>query len=57
MFIYALAKSDQANFAESDLKAAREIGSIWIPARQERIAQGIQTGELLEVVYDEEETE
>lgn len=57
MFIYALAKSDQANFAESDLKAAREIALIWINAGQERIAQGIQTGELLEVVYDEEETE
>ncbi len=54
VFIYGLAKSDQDNFAEIDLKTAREIASIWIPARQERIALGIQAGELVEVINGEE---
>jgi hypothetical protein len=57
IFIYGLAKSDRANFQNDELDTARDIASVWIPAPAERIARGLREGELVEVQYDNEETQ
>jgi hypothetical protein len=57
VFIYGLAKSDRENFAESELEAAREIASIWLPANEEQIVRGLKEGSLVEVEYGKEKAE
>jgi hypothetical protein len=57
VYIYGLAKSDRENFAENELKVAREIASVWLPAGEEQIMHGVREGSLVEVLYVEEEAE
>lgn len=51
VFVFGIAKSDRANFADDDLETAREIGKIWIPAPDEQIDNGVRDGQLIEVLY------
>jgi hypothetical protein len=55
VFLFGFAKSSRGNLGQEELKTAREIAAIWIPADARKIALGIQEGELEEVPYGSEE--
>jgi hypothetical protein len=57
IFLFGFAKSGQENTGSDELKTAREIAAIWLPADMEKIAQGIEKGELEEVPYGNKEAE
>jgi hypothetical protein len=52
--IYGFAKSERENLGRGELKTAREIAAIWIPADERRISAGLEAGELEEVDYGQE---
>lgn len=52
VFLYGFAKSEQENVDLKQLATARKIAEKWLAADAERIAQGIEEGELQEVKYD-----
>jgi len=54
-FIYGFAKNEKENLGRDELKTAREIAAIWLPADALRIAAGLEEGELEEVDYGIEE--
>jgi hypothetical protein len=57
IFLFGFAKSGQENTGTDELKTARDIAAIWIPADTARIIRGLQEGELEEVPYGDKETE
>ena len=57
VFLFGFAKSEQENLGADELNTARDIAAIWLPADESKIAQGLQSGELEEVSYGDEEAE
>jgi hypothetical protein len=54
VFLFGFAKSARENLGSEELKTAREIAAIWAPADEQKIARGLEEGELEEVCYGEE---
>ena len=54
VFLYCFAKSERENIGPDELKTWREIAAIWMPADEQRIARGLEAGELEEVEYGSE---
>ncbi|HEY1904065.1 MAG TPA: type II toxin-antitoxin system RelE/ParE family toxin [Terracidiphilus sp.] len=52
IFVFGFAKSRLENVGSDDLETLREIAAIWMPADQQKITRGIQSGELEEVAYE-----
>ena len=57
IFLFGFAKSERENFRPDELKTAREIAALWMQAEDQKIALGLQAGELEEVHYGNEEVE
>jgi hypothetical protein len=57
IFLFGFAKSGRENIGADELKTAREIAAVWLPADTRRIALGLQEGELEEVPCGNEEVE
>jgi hypothetical protein len=55
--VYGFAKSRRENLGPDELQSAREIGAVWLSANAQRIARGVQEGELEEVVDENEEAD
>ena len=48
-FVYGFAKKEKENLGPDELKTAKEIAEIWLPANAHRITVGLEEGELEEV--------
>jgi len=57
VFLYGFAKSGQENIEADELKTLREIGAVWLEAKQERLENGITEGILWEVSYEDKKRE
>jgi hypothetical protein len=54
VFLYGFAKSERDNIGSDVLRTAREIAEVWLPAVAEKIAIGIEEGELEEITNGNE---
>jgi hypothetical protein len=57
IFLFGFAKSGRESVGPDELKTAREIAAIWMPADEQQIAVGLERGELEEVPYGNEKVE
>ena len=54
VFLFGFAKNERENIANAELKTLREIAATFLTASDEKIAQALQDGTLVEVHYDGE---
>src|ERR1051325_12030750 len=55
IFLFGFAKNTRENIDSDQLKTLREIVAIWFAADEERIAEAVADGNLIEVHHDNED--
>jgi hypothetical protein len=53
VFLYGFAKSERDNIEADELETLKEIGAVWLEAKEERLEHAIKEGILKEVSYDD----
>ncbi len=52
IFLFGFAKNERETIADAELKTLREIAATFLKADEDRIAQALKDGTLVEVQYD-----
>jgi hypothetical protein len=52
VFLFGFAKNERENIEDKELKTLREIAATFLKAGEDRIAQALKDGTLIEVQYD-----